>query len=68
MKELPEDQIHFFPKFPRQPQPVSIEFSGDPRDIETYIRKITRMIENGSFDNVTRVGNRLKIYPGAVND
>lgn len=55
-------------KLPRQPSPVTIDFSGDPRDTETYIRKITRVIENGSFDNVTRVGNRLKIYPGAVND
>lgn len=54
--------------FGRQPQPVSVSFYGDLRDCETYIQKITRIIEGGSYDTVSRMGNQIIIYPSAVND
>lgn len=54
--------------FGRQPQPVRVDFHGDLRDCEAYIRKITSSIENGSYDTVTRMGNQITIHPRAVND
>lgn len=54
--------------FGRQPQPVRVDFSGDLRDCEEYIRKITRIIEGGSYDTVSRMGNQIIIHPRAVND
>lgn len=54
--------------FGRQPQPVRVDFHGDLRDCETYIRKITSIIESGSYDVVTRMGNQITIHPRAVND
>jgi len=54
--------------FGRQPQPVHVAFTGDLRDVETYIRMITSIIENRSYDTVSRMGNQIVIYPRAVND
>lgn len=54
--------------FGRQPQVVRVDFHGDHRDCETYIQKITRIIENGSYDTVSRMGNQIMIHPRAVND
>ena len=54
--------------FGRQPEPVRVSFFGDLRDCETYIRKITSIIENGSYDTVSRMGNQIIIHPRAVND
>lgn len=54
--------------FGRQPQPVVVSFTGDLRDVEAYIQKFTRIIEQGSYDTITRMGNQLKIHPRAVND
>jgi hypothetical protein len=54
--------------FGRQPQPVHVTFLGDLRDCETYIRKLTHVIENGSYATVSRMGNQIVIYPAAVND
>ena len=54
--------------FGRQPQPVHVDFTGDLRDVDEYIRKVQRIIENNSYDNVVRLGNQLMIYPRAVND
>lgn len=53
--------------FGRQPEPVYLTATGDERDVEKYIRKITRVIEaNG--DVVIRSGNYFAICPRAVND
>lgn len=54
--------------FGRQPQPVRVEFHGNPIDVETYLSKLRRIIENGSYDTTTTVGHILTIYPRAVND
>lgn len=52
----------------RQPQPITITFAGDQRDIDKYLRIIERMLDGRSRDNVEHNGNQLKIYPAAVND
>ena len=54
--------------FGRQPQPVRVDFHGDLRDVEHYIRRLTSIIESGSYDVVTRMGNQITIHPRAVND
>lgn len=54
--------------FGRQPQPVRVDFSGDLRDVETYLKLVKRFIESRGYDNCERMGNQLKIYPRAVND
>lgn len=53
---------------PRQPEKVRVSFHGDLRDVEHYIRKISHIIESGSYDVVTRMGNQIIIHPRAVND
>ena len=52
----------------RQPQPVQVAFFGDLRDVDAYMRRIKRIIEAGSYDNVELMGNQMMIYPRAVND
>lgn len=52
----------------RQPQPVKIAFEGDPRDIENYKRRIALCLTRSSLDNVETNGNKMTIYPAAVND
>lgn len=54
--------------FGRQPQPVRVDFIGDLRDVDYYMRRISSLIEGGSLDVVTRMGNQLIIHPRAVND
>ena len=54
--------------FGRQPQPVLVSFTGDLRDVDSYMQRIKRIIEVGSYDNVELMGNQMKIYPRAVND
>lgn len=54
--------------FPRQPQPIRIDFTGDLRDVHVYMAKFKRIIENGSYDTVEVMGNQMKIYPAANND
>lgn len=54
--------------FGRQPQPVRIDFTGDLRDVDYYMKWIAQVIENGSYAITTRMGNQLTIHPGAVND
>lgn len=54
--------------FGRQPQPVRVDFTGDLRDVDACISRIIRIIEGGSYDQCTRMGNQIMIYPRAVND
>lgn len=54
--------------FGRQPQSVRLDFTGDLRDVEHYMRRITQIIESGSYDTVSRMGNQIIIHPRAVND
>lgn len=54
--------------FGRQPQSVRLDFTGDRRDVALYIGLITRFIESGSYDTVSRMGNQIIIHPRAVND
>lgn len=53
--------------FGRQPEVVHVTFTGDLRDVDAYIRKISRYIE-AQGDNVERMGNQIRIYPRAVNE
>lgn len=55
--------------FGRQPLPVTLTFSGDPRDIDHYKRRIKNWIESVSYDVTTSPGDdTLVIHPRAVNE
>lgn len=53
--------------FPRQMRSVRIDFSGDLRDVEVYIAKVKRKLDD-NYDNIERMGNQLIVYPAANND
>lgn len=55
-------------ELPRQPQHVKVTFEGEQIDVDHYISKFKRIIEGGSYDHVTHVGNTITIHPAAVND
>lgn len=56
-------------ELPRQPEPVTITFKGDPRDVDYYLRKIQIALERHSYDHALRVAhNKLVIRPAANND
>jgi hypothetical protein len=53
--------------FGRQRQPVRLDFSGDLRDVDHYMKLVERCFTH-NYDNVERMGNQLMIYPRAVNE
>lgn len=55
--------------FGRQPQPVTVTLSGDPRDYDYYIGRLRTSIDNNHGDQTVLLHkNAFKIYPRAVND
>ncbi len=54
--------------FGRQPKPVTVTLSGEPIDVETWLRNLMRRAESAG-DQVQRLsGSSFIIYPRAVND
>ena len=53
--------------FGRQPQPVTVILSGDPRDVDHFITILQNAAERDGGLTERRVSS-FKIYPRAVND
>lgn len=58
--------------FGRQPQPVTVQITGDQRDVDHWQREFVRRVESrGDGAQLSRVGAgaaTIKIFPRAVND
>jgi hypothetical protein len=54
--------------FGRQPQPVTVVFSGHPYDVEYWMREFMRRAEFKDDQAVLQGPDRFTIYPRAVND
>lgn len=55
--------------FGRQRKPVTVTLSGEPIDIDYYIRQLRAAIDNPHGDHTVRAApHKFVIYPRAVND
>lgn len=54
--------------FGYQPQPVLVVFSGDPRDVEYWMRELRNRAEFKGDATILRGPDRFTIFPRAVND
>ena len=53
--------------FGRQPKPVMVQITGEPEDIDYWMRELARRA-GFKGDNVEVFSNTFTIYPRAVND
>ncbi len=54
--------------FGRQPQPVTVSLTGEPVDVENWLRNLMRRAESAGDLTQRLSGNSFIIYPRAVND